>query len=63
MEISDKINEIIATLPQDKVDKAKGFRAKIAGHYNPVEFVNNMYGCHPGGDGPDNYFTKIYKRI
>ncbi len=57
MEISD----IIAALPQAKVEKAKEFRAKIAGHHNPVEFVNNMYGCHPGGDGPDDYFTKVYK--
>lgn len=24
---------------------------------NPVEFVNNMYGCHPDGD--DNEYFKI----
>lgn len=26
---------------------------------NPVEYVNNMYGCHPDNNG-DEYFQVIY---
>lgn len=26
---------------------------------NPVEFVNNMYACHPGEDGSD-YFETVF---
>ena len=33
--------------------------ARIAQHPKPVELVNNMYGCHPDGDGSE-YFDKIY---
>ena len=27
---------------------------------NPVEYVNNMYGCHPGGNHRQ-YFEKIFR--
>ena len=42
------------------------FKKRMLQWPNPVEFVNNMYGCHPGeGDGedddPDNeYFKKVF---
>jgi len=26
---------------------------------NPVEYVNNMYGCHPG-DGDSEYFQTVF---
>lgn len=32
---------------------------RIALFANPVELVNNMYGCHPGDDGVD-YFPTVY---
>lgn len=32
---------------------------RIALHSNPVELVNNMYGCHPSGNSRD-YFSAIY---
>ena len=34
---------------------------KMALYKNPVELVNNMYGCHPEGNGSD-YFARIYKK-
>lgn len=27
---------------------------------NPVEYVNNMYGCHPGDDGDREYFSYVF---
>jgi hypothetical protein len=35
------------------------FKKRMLEWENPVEYVNNMYGCHPGEDGTD-YFEKIY---
>jgi len=32
---------------------------KMALYKNPVELVNNMYGCHPDGNGSD-YLARIY---
>ncbi|MFC1697549.1 hypothetical protein ACFL1H_04410 [Nanoarchaeota archaeon] len=55
------LDKLFEGISDEKLRRAKGFRNKIAGHYNPVEFVNNMYGSHPGGDGPDDYFTAVYK--
>jgi len=28
---------------------------------NPVEYVNNMYGCHPG-DGNSDYFEVVFRK-
>ena len=33
----------------------------MASYKNPVELVNNMYGCHPDGNGSD-YFAMIYRK-
>ena len=35
------------------------FKRRILSWSNPVEFVNNMYGCHPGDEGSD-YFKNIF---
>lgn len=58
---------------QNTVDKPTGspdgsttdvlkFKKRMLKWPNPVEFVNNMYGCHPGDDdGDDNeYFKKVF---
>lgn len=34
---------------------------KMALYKNPVELVNNMYGCHPDRKGSD-YFARIYRK-
>ena len=54
------INDLLGKVPKQALDKAKAYRTKIAGWGNAVEFVNNMYGCHPGDEGED-YFRAIYK--
>jgi hypothetical protein len=35
---------------------------RIANFENPVELVNNMYGCHPDNQG-SNYFLAIYGNL
>ena len=36
------------------------FKKRMLAWDNPVEYVNNMYGCHPNEAGID-YFKEIYK--
>lgn len=43
----------------EEIQKAMGFRARMADHQNPVEFVNNMYGSHPDESGT-HYFDAVY---
>ena len=42
-------------------NQAKEFRKRMLQWPNPVEFVNNMYGCHPGDNNTD-YFKVIFKK-
>lgn len=35
------------------------FKRRMLEWPNPVEFVNNMYACHPG-DGFDEYFDTVF---
>jgi hypothetical protein len=35
------------------------FKRRMLEWPNPVEYVNNMYGCHPG-DGNSDYFKEIF---
>jgi len=35
------------------------YRRRILTWPNPVEYVNNMYGCHPGDDQTD-YFDEVF---
>lgn len=39
------------------------FKKRMLKWSNPVEYVNNMYGCHPGDD-PDKggYFREIFRK-
>lgn len=36
------------------------FKRRMLEWSNPIEYVNNMYGCHPR-DGNIDYFKKIFK--
>lgn len=44
-----------------KDSKVQLFKKRMLGWKNPVEYVNNMYGCHPGDDGSD-YFRTVYAK-
>lgn len=59
--------------PQNTIDKPScsldgsttdvlKFKKRMLQWPNPVEFVNNMYGCHPRDDdgGGDEYFEKVF---
>lgn len=37
------------------------FKERMLMWNNPVEFVNNMYGCHPDTDEDREYFEFVYK--
>lgn len=38
------------------------FKERMLKWNNPVEFVNNMYGCHPDDEDDREYFEFVYKR-
>ena len=42
----------------EQMKKVQLFKNRMLEYENPVEFVNNMYGCHP--DGGRDYFSSIY---
>ncbi|PIU64502.1 MAG: hypothetical protein COZ06_12455 [Armatimonadetes bacterium CG_4_10_14_3_um_filter_66_18] len=35
------------------------FKRRMLEWRNPVEYVNNMYGCHPG-DNNTEYFSAVF---
>ncbi len=35
------------------------FKKRMLGWENPVEYVNNLYGCHPG-DKNTEYFKSVF---
>ena len=37
------------------------FKKRMLEWPNPVEYVNNMYGCHPDDDG-NEYFEKVFAK-
>lgn len=38
------------------------FKRRMLKWANPVEYVNNMYGCHPGDDDDDDEYFKVVFR-
>jgi hypothetical protein len=55
------IEKMLERVPQEKLEIAQAFKKKLLEYQNPVEFVNNMYGCHPDEVG-GNYFQTVYQR-
>lgn len=60
----DTLTEIEASgiqvrVSSEEIKKAREYKERIAKHNNPVEFVNNMYGCHPD-EGGVPYFNAIF---
>ena len=45
---------------KDIANDVQEFKKRMLSWGNPVEFVNNMYGCHPGDDNT-NYFEEVFK--
>lgn len=46
--------------PRNQVDE---FKRRMLEWKNPVEFVNNMYSCHPGPKegGEVDYFEEVFR--
>lgn len=40
-------------------DRVLSFKKRMLQWPNPVEYVNNMYGCHPD-DGDNDYFQEVF---
>ena len=36
------------------------FKRRMLDWPNPVEYVNNMYGCHPADNSGDDYFQVVF---
>ncbi len=47
------------TKSTNSVSDVEIFRRRMLAWSNPVEYVNNMYGCHPGQTGRD-YFAEVF---
>jgi hypothetical protein len=43
-----------------QMENVEKYKSRMLSYANPVEFVNNMYGCHPAENGRD-YFLTIFK--
>ena len=56
--MSVEIKEDVKT----KTSQVDVFKERMLKWNNPVEFVNNMYGCHPDDEDDREYFEFVYKR-
>ena len=43
----------------EQTARVNKYKARMLSYANPVEFVNNMYGCHPDNEGGD-YFQTVF---
>lgn len=43
-----------------KNDKVQQAKQRMLEYSNPVEFVNNMYGCHTDPSKDNDYFEVIF---
>ena len=51
--------EDLTTHATQSDDLVLTFKKRMLQWANPVEYVNNMYGCHPG-DGDNDYFHEVF---
>lgn len=61
LEQPDVVTESPVGDPKPDSDVLK-FRERMLKWANPVEYVNNMYGCHPGDDDDDGEYFKVVFR-
>ncbi|MCK4658561.1 MAG: hypothetical protein KAV82_03480 [Phycisphaerae bacterium] len=48
-----------STTTEPQETSAEECRRRMLQWPNPVEYVNDMYGCHPGG-GDTEYFRTVF---
>lgn len=59
-----KRDNVIKSMPKNGVvvkPNVLEFKKRMLEWSNPVEYVNNMYGCHPG-EGSTEYFKVVFDR-
>jgi hypothetical protein len=49
------------SVSRKKHDRVQTFKRRMLAWANPVEFVNNMYGCHPDENG-NEYFQEVFRK-
>jgi len=54
-----KLEKLASEASPKQMAKVEKYKARMLSYANPVEFVNNMYGCHPDDEGRD-YFQTIF---
>ena len=63
--MTNRTNGAVLTAPHDNqatcatTEDVRRFKKRMLAWGNPVEFVNNMYGCHPDDDGSE-YFRAVF---
>ncbi|MGB7062359.1 MAG: hypothetical protein WBF13_08425 [Candidatus Zixiibacteriota bacterium] len=60
-ETPDLVNDERRGLPKRELENVLKFKKRMLEWSNPVEYVNNMYGCHPDDDD-NEYFKRIFAK-
>lgn len=63
MQISSQVNKDHHDHSHEPLshDEVLKFKKRMLEWPNPVEYVNNMYGCHPGNED-NEYFKVIFSK-
>lgn len=59
--MSEPMTQEHAVEETDSEEAVLKFKKRMLQWPNPVEYVNNMYGCHPDHSGTD-YFRKVFAK-
>ncbi len=59
--MSDPVTQEPAVQEADSEEAVLKFKRRMLLWPNPVEYVNNMYGCHPD-DGDHDYFNEVFAK-
>ena len=54
-----KLEKELGDVSPEQEARVMKYKERMLRYENPVEFVNNMYGCHPDDRGGD-YFQTIF---
>ncbi len=54
-----KLEKLASEASSETMARVQKYKARMLSYANPVEFVNNMYGCHPDSKGGD-YFQTVF---
>lgn len=55
----EELKQLVCQDISNSISDVEKFKKRMLEWPNPVEFVNNMYGCHPDDDNT-KYFKKVF---